>query len=299
MPEVVEVKIYADFIRKHLLNHKINRVKIIQGRYKKHGPFDSHHTITKNRVIEVDSKGKFIYVGLSNGTYVCFTLGLSGGFLFKNKNGKVSFARLFENYELYKPGSNEPYVKNILNHLNVEFTIDTGSLYFFDMLSFGTVSVMTKDELAKKLSKLGPDIMNPTTTLAIFKARIMDKRYATTAIGNILMNQKVISGVGNYLRADCLWMAKVSPFRKAKTLTNNEIKKIFDSIRVLVWSDYDRAYAIKHKIIPANAKNPGAYKKLFFVYEQERDIYNNIVIKEELYEGSQKRSIYWVKSRQK
>lgn len=299
MPEVIEVKIYADFIRKHLLNHTINRVKIIQGRYKKHGPFDSHHTIVKNKVIEVDSKGKFIYVGLSNGTYICFTLGLSGGFLFKNKSGKILLAKIFDNYKTYEVSATQPDIKNIMNHLNIEFIVDTGSLYFFDVLSFGTVSVMTKEMLAKKLSKLGPDVMNPTTTFEIFKSRIMDKKYAKIPIGNVLMNQRVISGVGNYLRSDCLWMARVSPFRKVKTLTNNEIKKIFDSIRILVWSDYDRQFAIRHKIISPKSKNPHNYKRLFFVYEQERDIYNNKVIKEELYEGSQKRSIYWVKERQK
>ena len=41
------------------------------------------------------------------------------------------------------------------------------------------------------------------------------------------------------------------------------------------------------------------YNRDFFVYDQEYDIYDNKVIKEELYEGSQKRFIYYVKEIQK
>jgi hypothetical protein len=41
-------------------------------------------------------------------------------------------------------------------------------------------------------------------------------------------------------------------------------------------------------------KLPSDYNRHFFIYEQEQDIKGNKVEKQELYEGSQKRSIYWV-----
>ena len=56
--------------------------------------------------------------------------------------------------------------------------------------------------------------------------------------------------------------------------------------------------ALKLKIISKKDKLPSDYKRDFFVYYEETDIYGNVVIKEELYEGSQKRFIYWVKNYQ-
>jgi hypothetical protein len=56
--------------------------------------------------------------------------------------------------------------------------------------------------------------------------------------------------------------------------------------------------AVKLKIIDKSSKLPSDYKRDFFVYYEDKDIYGNSVIKEELYEGSQKRFIYWVKERQ-
>jgi formamidopyrimidine-DNA glycosylase len=71
-----------------------------------------------------------------------------------------------------------------------------------------------------------------------------------------LLDQKVISGICNYLRADILYLSKINPFRKVKDITEKELKIIFKNSKILTWGDYD--------------------------------------VKKELYEGSQKRFIYYV-----
>jgi formamidopyrimidine-DNA glycosylase len=112
------------------------------------------------------------------------------------------------------------------------------------------------------------------------------------------MDQKVISGIGNYLRADVLWSSKISPFRKVKDLTEKEINNIYNITRTLTWTSYDYPKGIKLKTIKTNIKLPYTYKRNFFVYGQENDIYGNKIIKKELFEGSQKRFIYYVKELQ-
>ena len=67
----------------------------------------------------------------------------------------------------------------------------------------------------------------------------------------------------------------------------------------MVWSDYNYKQAIKKGIIKEGTKKPIDYGRDFFVYYEEKDIYGNIIKKEELYSGSQKRFIYWVPKRQK
>ena len=167
------------------------------------------------------------------------------------------------------------------------------------MLSFGTLKVInSKETLLQKLNTIGPDIMDDLTTLDVFETKIKSNSNGGKAIGIVIMNQKLISGIGNYIRADALWLAKINPFRKVKQLKEDEIKKLFHSLKVITWGNYNRKYAMFHKIINKSDKIPYDYKRDFFVYREEKDIYGNPIVKEELYEGSQKRFIYWSKGYQ-
>lgn len=296
MPEVVEIRAYADKLRTTLKGKSILEINILKGRYAKHGAFDLIHDLRKNlpiKVLDVKSKGKLIYICFEKDLYLLSTLGLSGGWVFyQNNNRQYKLPKLIGSYKDYNEYS------NIDAHRNVEFKIKGGSIYFFDMLSFGTLKVLkSKLELDKKLSQLGPDIMELNTTLDIFTDRIQSK--PNQKIGIILLNQKIISGIGNYLRADVLWLSKVSPFRKVKDLSALEIKHIYHNSLLLTWGVYNKKKAIKLKIISPNDKLPSAYNRDFFVYDQTMDIYENPVIKTELYESSQKRFIYWVPQIQK
>lgn len=298
MPEINEVRKYADFLSFHLKNHKISEINILNGRYKKHGPFQLYNELIKDlpiSVLDVKTKGKFLYIKLDDNYYILSTLGLSGGWTFYNNKTKKYDHPIILEYLRKK--DMDAYMETSLKHLNVEFKTTGGSIFFYDTLSFGTLKVIkNEEELNKKLNTIGPDIMDDTTTFDLFKEKIMKK--PNLEIGIVLMNQKLLSGIGNYLRADILWLSKISPFRKVNKLTENELKLIYYNAKVLTWGDYDRKLALKLKIITKKDKLPSDYKRDFFVYYEETDIYGNVVTKEELYEGSQKRFIYWVKNYQ-
>ncbi len=293
MPEIMEVKIFVDFLNKKLKNKNIEEINILKGRYKTHSPFPLYNEIKKKlptKILDVNSKGKFIYFTLEDNYYLFCTLGLSGGFIYK-KNEKFTYATGNTDLE---------FAENAKNNLNVEFKTKDGSMYFYDQLSFGTLKIIEgKKELLKKLNTIGPDIMDIGTTFDIFKERIKKKVNLPKPIGNVLMNQKVISGIGNYLRADVLWMSAISPFRKVSTLDDTELVKIYKNVLLLTWGIYNKDEAIRLKIINKTSKLPSDYNRKFFVYEQEKDIKGNKVEKDELYEGAQKRSIYWCPNVQK
>jgi len=298
MPEINEVRKYADFVKSKL--KKINKINILNGRYKKHGPFPLYKELVNTlpvNVIDIKTKGKFMYMILSDGFYLFSTLGLSGGWVYQdNKTKKYSHPEIIE---YLNKKDVDAYLQTSLNHLNVEFITDNGSIFFYDTLSFGTLKVIKNEtELNKKLNTLGPDIMDNSTTYEIFKQRIQMNRNMSKEIGIVLMDQKTISGIGNYLRADILWLSKISPFRKINKITDNELKEIYHNSKVLTWGDYDYKKAIKEKIITSKDELPRDYERDFFVYFEDKDIYGHKIIKEELYEGNPKRFIYWVKERQ-
>jgi len=310
MPEINEVRRYADFIYSKLENKKILEINILNGRYKKHTPFE-HYTTLKNKLplklLDIQTKGKLMWMELEDNFYILVTLGLSGGWCYLDNKIKkptlkdYDFSEVEDQFLNYIPDTKmDSYLTNALNHLNVEFKIDKGSIYFFDTLSFGTVKILKGiDELNKKLKTLGPDIMDESTDLELFKKQIKKSTNLDKPIGNVLMNQKVISGIGNYLRADVLYLSKIDPFRKVSKISDNELKDIFNNSKILTWGDYDKEEAIRMKIMNKSTKLPQDYDRLFFVYQEDTDIHGHKIHKKELYEGSQKRFIYFVPEIQK
>lgn len=294
MPEIVEIKKYCDFIKKLILNKKVKQVKILKGRYKKHGKFEGYEEFTKDlplKLLNIDSKGKFMFFTFEGNYTMYCTLGLSGGWAFNKKDSdKYKFPDIME---FLNVKDIEEYRDKSLNHLNIEFKFDKGSLLFFDTLSYGTISISNDEKkLQKKLKELGPDVMDKDLTVKTFKEQI--QKQENKKIGIVLVNQKILSGIGNYLRADILWVAKISPHRLVKDLTDTEIKKIYQASRDLTWGDYDKKEGKRLGIISKNFKSPHDYDRNFFVYYESEDIDGNHVKKEELCEGSQKRMIFWV-----
>lgn len=296
MPEVIEIRKFSNFLKKYMLNKKIKNIIIHKGRYKKYNPFPLYNKIVKElplKVIDIKTKGKFLYFILEKGYYLYSTLGLRGGWTYyNNKTKKFTFPKLID----YIPNEKiKQYQKTALNHLNIEFKIPNGKIYYYDNLSFGTMKgVNKKNNLNKKLNQIAPDIMNNETTFELYKERLSKKKYQDKVIGLVLMDQKFISGIGNYLRSDILWLSRVNPYTIVKNLTEEQIKKIYYNSKLLTWGDYNYEQAIKLKIIKKKNKLPIHYKRNFFVYMQKEDIYGNPVVKEALHTGRIKRFIYYV-----
>jgi len=305
MPEINEVRKCADFIKKKLKNKKIIDINILNGRYKNKGPFENYNKLKNNiplKLIDVKTKGKMLYLVFDNNLFLINRLGLVGGWCFLKKNfDKYDHTDIYKYYKKYVDKEMmDTYMKNSLNHLNFEIVTNEGTLYYYDVLSYGTLKCIdNQNDLDKVLKTIGPDIMDKNTTLEVFKHQILKTSNLDKPIGNVLINQKIISGLGNYLRADILWLSKINPFRKVKSLTNHEQKTIFNNCKILTWGIYDKMVATKLKIINENTKMPSDYNRLFFIYMQEKDIYGNKVVKKELYDGSQKRFISYVPAIQK
>ena len=328
MPEGVEVRKFADILIHNLVGHSIVNINILKGRYTKKA-FDGYQAlkgILPMKVISIKCKGKMTYIelhaeqGSGKTVWLISTLGLTGGWTVAAKEKKdlcwehrlrymkkslegvgvgAGAGMIFAYpiiWEYISNNNSNEWFERALDHLNVEFVMDTGVIgYFYDQLSFGTLKVVeTRIELEKKLKELGADMLDETNGIEVFKKAVRKGANNEKMIGNVLVNQRVISGIGNYLRADGLWLARISPFRKVGELSDEELETIYKSVRALMWGDYAPDEAHKKGYIGGDFKIPHDYGREFFVYRQETDIEGRKIVKEELYEGSQKRYIYWV-----
>ena len=302
MPEAIEVKEYCDFIDRHITKKYLLDIKILKGRYRTHGPFEFYRKIKNKlplKVLSVDSKGKFMYITLENEYMIGVTLGLTGGWFYEKAKSKKLIHGL-DTGRFHDKDQVDNYLKNARNNINVEFIFKDGTLCFYDQLSYGTIKIFTsQDDLDKKLSKIGLDLMDPGTTFEMFYEQIIKEKNDDRYIANVLVDQKLISGIGNYLRADSLYLSKISPFRKVKNISEKELESLYENIRKLIWSSYDYEEGLRLKIIKKSDILPFKYGRDFLIYGEEKDIYDNPITKEKLYEGSQIRYIYWVKKIQK
>lgn len=324
MPESIEVLQYTDFINSKVKDRRSRKsfgfsgskasklldIKILKGRYKHKGVFSGYSQLKKLarngdlKFVEAKCKGKFMYLKFTYENsedeekevlYLGVTLGLSGGWFFKPKNSKKLINGL--DTERFEDEIASKYLDAALKHINVEFVFSSGTLYFYDQLSYGTLKVFDEKSLQAKLKTLGVDMSDPNTSYKDFYEALSSKnrnsKNDSKFIGNLIVNQKLISGVGNYLRADSLWAARISPFRKLKDISQYELKKLYRMIRVLIYGAYNKKLGKRLKIITPRDKLPSDYKRGFWVYKMDTDIYGNTVLIDTLYDGSQKRFIYY------
>ena len=198
---------------------------------------------------------------------------------------------------------------NNIIHNHIEFitskTIDRDQhLYFNDQRNFGNIYILSSNSLLEKIKVLGPDMLDDRTTFNIFNIRFIKykQKFPNKEIGLVLLDQSFISGIGNYLRADILYCSKISPYRKLSSITIAEIKRLYNSAYNLVRyyasiqiDINDIKYLTKSNLIYKLKYTPKDYGRVFMIYGETKDIFNNVVSKNKFFG----RSIYWVKKIQK
>ena len=265
MPEGPEVRKTVDWLQK-FKGKTLKNIGIISGRYGKKKEIPGWQRFDYPVVLkDVQCKGKFIYFTFSDEKsdyYMFNTLGMSG--MWSNVYGK---------------------------HARVAFFFaDAELLYYIDTRNFGTLKVVSsKKELEKKLSSLGPDVLNDSgMDPGLFRRRFLKKPDKT--ITECLMNQSVISGVGNYLKAEILYACQISPHRLCRDITDKEYGSLYEACYLLPRLSYKMGGATIATYRDPDGKE-GEFSRRFAVYNQKKDPDGRAVIKEVT---KDKRTTHWV-----
>ena len=171
---------------------------------------------------------------------------------------------------------------------------DGSKVYFNDMRNFGTMKfVKGKHEMLKKLKTLGPDMLAQDVPTHVFKEALMKR--PKWSIAKALMKQSLVCGVGNYIKADSLWLAKLSPHRLVETLSEVEFADLNEAIKNVMRTSYASGGATIQSYVSFD-DDVGTYTQKMIVYGQTHDPEGNEVIKEKTKDG---RTTHWVPSVQK
>lgn len=267
MPEGPECKLYAEKLNYWLRGQELKSVELLSGRYTKTKPSGLDGMAFPAKLGCVMTKGKFIYFEFlrENGgnRFIWSTLGLTGSWHeFPNDNPRVKF----------------------------NFTGEVPSIYFWDQRNFGTLHFnKSTDETFDKILGLGIDFLKGNSdfqeTQEIFKL----KKNQNKTLAEILMNQENYAGVGNYIKAEALYRAKLSPWRLGKDVAETEQRKLHQDIQDIMWG----AYYTRKGEITLMEKYDG-FRKV--IYKQKISPCGNPIIHEETDDG---RTTWWVPKVQK
>jgi endonuclease-8 len=92
-----------------------------------------------------------------------------------------------------------------------------------------------------ELSKLGPDVLSDNFAAEEAIRRIRER--ADTAIADALLNQRVLSGLGNVYKSEVLFMCRVNPFSPVAALDDNSVASIVDTSRRILLANVSEAMA--------------------------------------------------------
>ncbi len=114
-------------------------------------------------------------------------------------------------------------------HTHLRFALDTGEeLRYSDPRRFGAVQVLAGDELRQWLARLGPDAL--TISWTAFRARLQRR----ARIKALLLDQRVLAGLGNIYADESLWRAGIHPARPACSLSAAERMRLWRSMRAVL-----------------------------------------------------------------
>lgn len=112
----------------------------------------------------------------------------------------------------------------------IVFALDRGEdLRLLDKLGYARAALGPAGELAARLdlASLGPDALDPGFSPAVLAERLAKRRGALKAV---LLNQKVLAGLGNRDADESMWLAGIDPRRAPASLSPGEIARLHDAI---------------------------------------------------------------------
>lgn len=186
--------------------------------------------VVNQTIVSAKRRGKNILIELSNGCTILIHMKMTGHLLFGNyRKAKKSDGFPEHNWTWWGDTKHLQDPFNRFIHFVMRFS-DGTVLAFCDSRKFGKVTLI-EDEPAKSkhLVKLGPDALEDTIILSEFQTQIMKR--PRKAIKTVLMEQDIVTGIGNIYSDEMLWLSGIHPERKPETLSQEEWKQLHKSMK--------------------------------------------------------------------
>ena len=204
MPEIPDLEAIRAFYNGRIIGQEVTGVEVMIPYVVRTSATDFAASMTGNRFGECTRYGKFLLFHMQDGQIMVVNAMLTGRFQYIDAKAKKS------------------------GKMVMTITLANGmQLRYADQRVMGKVYLVSEDALASipTWSEMGPDALSVGEEE--FRARI---RKYTGATKNVLTNSKFIAGIGNAYSDEILFEARIDPFRKRSTLSDDDIGRLWRAL---------------------------------------------------------------------
>jgi formamidopyrimidine-DNA glycosylase len=223
LPELPEVEVVRAGLEAHVVGRTITEVEVLHPRpLRRHvaGPDDFVAALCGRTVTAARRRGKYLWLPLDDGDAILAHLGMSGQMLVQRASAPPE------------------------RHLRVRFRLDCGpnglrgdegeprELRFVDQRMFGGLALSPGGaELPAEIAHIARDPMDAEFDDEAFVARV---RRRTSGIKRLLLDQTLISGVGNIYADEALWLAQLHGDRPGNRLRRTDAVSLLAGVRTVM-----------------------------------------------------------------
>jgi len=241
MPELPEVETTRSGIEPHAVGRRIATLSIHESRLRWPVPKRLAAQVQGQKIVRIGRRAKYLLIELQSGTLLLH-LGMSGSL------------RVL------------PADTPLLLHDHVDIVLDSGqTLRFNDPRRFGSLHYTSGDPSAHPLlAGLAPEPFD-TAFGPEYLWRITRRR--RVAIKQLLMNSRLVVGVGNIYASEALFRAKVRPRRAARSLSRAETARLARAVRTVLAQAIRVGGTTLRDYVRADG-SPGYFRQKLYVYER-------------------------------
>ncbi len=212
MPELPEVEVVRLGLHNHVVGRTITTVDVLHPRpVRRHaaGPDDFAAQLVGRRVTAARRRGKYLWLPLDNGDAILAHLGMSGQMLVQAADAPAE------------------------RHLRVRIGLDgPHELRFVDQRMFGGLAISAGGaELPPEIAHIARDPMDPDFDDDLFLRRL---RKRTSGVKRLLLDQTLISGVGNIYADEALWLVRLHGERPGNKLRRADAVTLLAGVRTVM-----------------------------------------------------------------
>ncbi len=249
MPELPEVETIKEDLRNVIKGQRIKKVEVRLARAIKNTSGKRFVQELKGDTFKsLSRRGKYLIFSLKSGRSLVIHLGMTGRLIHSKTNEGIS-------------DYNQKFSRVI-------FSLNKGILRFVDMRGFGGLYLIPEGGLEgfARLTALGPEPLSSKFTPQAFKNSLKRRK---ARIKPLLLNQQFLAGLGNIYVSESLYRARISPLRKADSLSDKEAKRLHSAIqKVLMGAILSHGTSIDSYVDAKGRK--GSYQFKLKVYRRER-----------------------------
>ena len=202
MPELPEVETVKRGLEEFIINESIKKVYLSKFNLRFPWPKNFVSQVVGKKIISIKRRAKYIIIGLSDNYFIIAHLGMSGS------------------YKVLKKSEAEDYI--MLQHDHLIIDLDNYKIVYNDPRRFGYIDLTNQEpETHKFLSSLGPEPLSNYFNADNLAETLLNKK---KSIKNSLLDQSIISGLGNIYVCEALFRSKIDPKKNCSKLVTSKGK---------------------------------------------------------------------------